>query len=106
MGAENSSEEIDVKNKDVQDIPKVFDVYDCPHCDLMFPSVVDVEGHISIEHEDLKENIVRCSECKKVLPNDQKAIKHHMINEHIKPKQKTVVIDETPNNEQSKPNNR
>ena len=101
MGAENSSEEIDVKNKD---IPKVYDVYDCPHCDLMFPSVVDVEGHISIEHEDLKEKIVRCSECKKVLPNDQKAIKHHMINEHIKPKQKSVA---TPKNDHlTKPNNR
>jgi ribosomal protein S26 len=79
MGAENSSEEIDVKNKDVQDI----------------------------EHEDIKENIVRCSECKKVLPNDHKAIKHHMINEHIKPKQKSIVIDATLNNElTSKPNNR
>ena len=79
MGAENSSEEIDVKNKDVQDI----------------------------EHEGLKENIVRCSECKKVLPNDHKAIKHHMINEHIKPKQKSVVIDATPKNDHlTKPNNR
>ena len=111
MGSENSREEneedqmqIDVENKDS---PKVFDVYDCPHCDLMFPSLVDVEGHISIQHEDLKEKIVRCSECKKVLPNDQKAIKHHMIDEHIKPKQKTVVIDATPKNDHlTKPNNR
>ena len=111
MGAENSREEneegkmqIDDENKDS---PKVFDLYDCPHCDLMFPSLVDVEGHISIQHEDLKENIVRCSECKKVLPNDQKAIKHHMIDEHIKPKQKTVVIDATPKNDHlTRPNNR
>ena len=96
MGAENLSQE----NEDVQDIPKVYDVYDCPNCDLMFPSLADVERHVKIEHEKLTENIVRCSECKKVLPNDQEAIKHHMINEHIKQKQKTVVIDGTPKNEQ------
>ena len=111
MGAENSNEENeeDEMQIDVEKnySPKVFDVYDCPHCDLMFPSLVDVEGHISIEHKDLEEKIVRCSECKKVLPNDQKAIKHHMINEHIKPKQKSVVISATPKNDHlTKPNNR
>ena len=58
-------------------------VYDCPHCDKIFPSFSEAEGHISIEHEDLTENVIKCAECKKDLPKDPTAIKHHMITEHM-----------------------
>ena len=58
-------------------------VYDCPHCDKIFPSFAEAEGHISIEHEDLTENVIKCAECKKDLPKDPTAIKHHMITEHM-----------------------
>ena len=53
---------------------------------------------IITEHEDITRQIVRCSECKKVLPNDEKVIKHHMINEHIKAKRQIIAIGGAPKN--------
>ena len=53
---------------------------------------------IITEHEDITRQIVRCSECKKALPNDETAIKHHMINEHIKAKRQKIAIGGAPKN--------
>jgi hypothetical protein len=50
MDAEGSSED-DFKIEDV--LERVGDVHDCPHCGEVFSSLVEVEGHISIEHGKL-----------------------------------------------------
>ena len=86
-------ESIDIKNEPLEeDIyiknygyikSKLDEIFDCPHCGEVFSNFAEVEGHIITEHKDITRQIVKCSECKKVLPNDQKAIKHHMITEHI-----------------------
>ena len=81
-------EDIDIKNEPLDGKDPL---YDCPHCGQVFSNFAEVEGHIITEHKDITRQIVKCSECKKVLPNDQKAIKHHMITEHVTPKQKPVV---------------
>ena len=77
---------IDIKNE----------LYDCPHCGQVFSTSEEVEGHIIALHEDITRQTVRCSECQKVLPNDETAIKHHMINEHIKAKQQIIAIGGAP----------
>ena len=101
---EVTGDSIEEDNQIIQNLDIKNDIYDCPHCGQVFSNFAEVEGHITTEHEDITRQIVRCSECKKVLPNDEKVIKHHMINEHIKPKQKSVA---TPKNDHlTKPNNR
>ena len=56
----------------------------------------DVEEHNFTGYLNTKfKKIIKCSECAKVLPNDQKAIKSHMMN-HIMQKQKSVVIGGAP----------
>ena len=90
--SDEDSVDIDIKNEVIEDTSNAKDpLYDCPHCGQVFSNFAEVEGHIITEHKDITRQIVKCSECKKVLPNDQKAIKHHMITEHITPKQKPVV---------------
>ena len=81
----------DVSDTIEEDIDIKDEINDCPHCGEVFSNFAKVEGHITTEHKDITRQIVKCSECKKVLPNDQKVIKHHMITEHITPKQKPVV---------------
>ena len=65
--------QIDVKNEKVEDVG-------------------DVDEHNFTGYLNTKfKKIIKCSECAKVLPNDQKAIKSHMMN-HIMLKQKSIVI--------------
>ena len=60
--------------------------------DVKNEKVEDVEEHNSAGYINTKfKKIIKCSECAEVLPNDQKAIKSHMMN-HIMVKQKSVVI--------------
>ena len=60
--------------------------------DVKNEKVEDVEEHNSAGYINTKfKKIIKCSECAKVLPNNQKAIKSHMMN-HIMVKQKSVVI--------------
>ena len=60
--------------------------------DVKNEKVEDVEEHNSAGYINTKfKKIIKCSECQKVLPNNQKAIKSHMMN-HIMVKQKSVVI--------------
>ena len=62
--------------------------------DVKNEKVEDVEEHNSAGYINTKfKKIIKCSECQKVLPNDQKAIKSHMMN-HVLAKQKSVVIGE------------
>ena len=68
-------------------------------CGARFQSKDDITTHDVEKHNDFhqsneipqheKTNV--CSECGKVLPNNQKAIKSHMMN-HIMLNQKSVVI--------------
>ena len=60
--------------------------------DVKYEKVENVEEHNSAGYINTKfKKIIKCSECAEVLPNDQKAIKSHMMN-HILVKQKSVVI--------------
>ena len=93
---EVTEDSIEEENRIMQDIDIKNEIYECPHCDIMFSTIAEVEGHIIIKHEDITRQIVKCSECKKVLPNDEMAIKHHMINEHIKAKQQLIPIGGVP----------
>ena len=62
------------------------------HIDVKNEKVEDVEEHNFTGYLNTKfKKIIKCSECEKVLPNDQKAIENHMMN-HIMLKQKSVVI--------------
>ena len=88
---EVTGDSIEKDNRIMQDIDINNEIYDCPHCGQVFSNFAEVEGHIIIEHEDIARQIVRCSECKKVLPNDEMAIKHHMLKEHIKAEQLSAV---------------
>ena len=66
------------------------------HIDVKNEKVEDVEEHNFTGYLNTKfKKIIKCSECAKVLPNDQKAIKSHMMN-HIMQKQKSVVIGGAP----------
>ena len=89
---------IEEDNQIIQNLDIKNDIYDCPHCGQVFSNFAEVEGHITTEHEDITRQIVRCSECKKALPNDETAIKHHMINEHIKAKRQKIAIGGAPKN--------
>ena len=61
------------------------------HIDVKNEKVEDVEEHNFTGYLNTKfKKIIKCSECEKVLPNDQKAIKSHMMNHMLK--QKSVVI--------------
>ena len=87
---------IEEDNQIIQDIEIKNEIYDCPHCGQVFSNFAEVEGHIITEHEDITRQIVRCSECKVTLPNDETVIKHHMINEHIKAKKQIIAIGGAP----------
>ena len=63
-------EPIDVKNEKVEDVEES-----------------NFTGYLNTKFK----KIIKCSECAKVLPNDQKSIKNHMM-KHITVKQKSVVI--------------
>ena len=89
---EVTGDSIEEDNRIMQDIDIKNEIYDCPHCGQVFSNFAEVEGHLTTEHEDITKQIVRCSECKMALPNDETAIKHHMINEHIKAKQQMMPI--------------
>ena len=89
---EVTEDSIKEDNMTMQDIDIKKEHYDCPHCGQVFFTIAEVEGHVMFNHEDITRQIVRCSECQKVLPNDETAIKHHMINEHIKAKQQIIAI--------------
>ena len=66
------------------------------HIDVKNEKVEDVEENNFTGYLNTKfKKIIKCSECEKVLPNDQKAIKSHMMN-HIMLKQKSVVIGGAP----------
>ena len=62
--------DIDVKNEKVEDVEEN-----------------NFTGYLNTKFK----KIIKCSECAEVLPNDQKAIKSHMMS-HIMIKQKSVVI--------------
>ena len=93
---EVTGDSIEEDNPIMEDIDINNEIYDCPHCGEVFSNFAEVEGHIITEHEDITRQIVRCSECKKVLPNDEIVIKHHMINEHIKAKQQIIALGGVP----------
>ena len=93
---EVTGDSIEEDNPIMEDIDINNEIYDCPHCGEVFSNFAEVEGHIITEHEDITRQIVRCSECKKVLPNDEIVIKHHMINEHIKAKQQIIALGGAP----------
>ena len=62
------------------------------HIDVKNEKVEDVEENNFTGYLNTKfKKIIKCSECEKVLPNDEKEIKSHMMN-HIMLKQKSVVI--------------
>ena len=87
---------IEEDNPIMKDIDIKNEIQDCPHCGQVFPNFAEVEGHIITQHEDITRQTVRCSECKMALPNDETAIKHHMINEHIKAKKQILAIGGAP----------
>ena len=64
--------------------------YKCPYCNTVFTDFANVENHIANEHKEQLLTNVKCTECKKSLPNDPKIIKNHMMTKHIIPKQKSV----------------
>lgn len=68
--------------------------YSCPHCEKLFKSFTDVSNHIEIKHENVvtKQQVVKCFDCKKELPRDHEAIKHHMKTEHM-PRQELGLMD-------------
>ena len=99
---EVTGDSIEEDNQIIQNLDIKNDIYDCPHCGQVFSNFAEVEGHITTEHEDITRQIVRCSECKKVLPNDEKVIKHHMIDEHIKAKQQIIALGGAPKNMKGK----
>ena len=87
---------IEEDNLIMKDIDIKNEIQHCPHCGQVFSNFAEVEGHIITQHEDITRQTVRCSECKMALPNDETAIKHHMINEHIKAKKQMIAIGSAP----------
>ena len=74
------------------------------YVDMVKTEPLENEIHNRNEHaEDLKGNIVICSQCKKELPQDHEAIKHHMRTEHMTVKRKRIssVSENSPRNDQS-----
>ena len=43
-----------------------------------------------ISYKGVTKDVVKCAECRTFLPQEEEAIKRHMMNEHIMPKQKAV----------------
>ena len=43
-----------------------------------------------ISYKGVTKDVVKCAECHTFLPQEEEAIKRHMMNEHIMPKQKAV----------------
>ena len=61
---------------------------------------LEIQEHI--KNEDLEGNVVMCSKCKKELPQNHEAIKHHMVTEHMVVKRKMRSVSEnSPTNDQT-----
>ena len=61
---------------------------------------LEIQEHI--KNEDLERNVVMCSQCKKELPQNHEAIKHHMVTEHMVVKRRMSSASEnSPRNEQT-----
>ena len=61
---------------------------------------LEIQEHI--KNEDLEGNVVMCSQCKKELPQNHEAIKHHMVTEHMVVKRKMSSVSEnSPRNDQT-----
>ena len=61
-----------------------------------------LEDEAQNKNEDLIGNVVMCSQCKKELPQNHEAIKHHMVTEHMVVKRKMSSVSEnSPRNDQT-----
>jgi hypothetical protein len=60
---------------------------------------LEIQEHI--KNEDLEGNVVMCSQCKKELPHNHEAIKHHMVTEHMVVKRSSSVSENSPRNDQT-----